>query len=68
MTAITVEVELARHDQRIGSLEKSDDVRRGDLARIEDKLDRILLAVLTMLGGGLLSFVLGVILKLSGHI
>ena len=56
MTAI--EITVAKHEERIGQVETYIHKQNGRLARIEDKLDRLYLWLVGLMGGIIASLVL----------
>ena len=57
----TIEITVAKHEERIGQLETYMDKQNGRLARIEDKLDRLYLWLVGLMGGIMASLILLII-------
>jgi len=56
-----LEVGMARHEERIGQIEDCINKQNGRLERIEEKLDRLYLWMIGVLGGVVASLVLLVV-------
>ena len=54
----TIETTVAKHEQRLDQVEEYTTKQNGRLARIEDKLDRLYLWLVGLMGGIIASLVL----------
>jgi len=63
---VEMQVSLARHEERISQIEECMNKQNGRLARIEEKLDRLYLWLVGLMGGIIASLVL-LIVNLSAR-